>query len=268
MNRGDIVSIPLMKGNRKLESFGFKLSYSGGAHISRTMMLKEVTRLLEATSPTATSEEYRRAVFYDNTLGKATETTRAKTFRHLRELYGLSANVPLFRIYRELMLSDPLSAPLLSLLVAWARDPLLRATTSVVLDAGMGEEVARESLQHALTEIFPGQYSSLNIAKIARNAASSWMQSGHLTGRLKKVRCRVQARPAALALALLLGYVSSVRGEQLFTSSWCQLLDLTGSQARSLAAQTHREELLTMRAIGTVVEINFPRFSRLLEEFA
>ena len=162
---------------------------------------------------------------------------------------------------------DPQSAPLLSLLAAWTRDPLLRATTLAILDTEVGVEVTREALQRALTETFPGQYSPLNIAKVARNAASSWTQSGHFSGYTKKVRCRVQPGSVAVTLALLLGYVSAWHGEQLFASPWCQLLDLTGPQARSLAAQAHREELLTMKAIGSVVEINFPRFNRFLEGF-
>ena len=268
-----LMVLPLIKSsvafpevNTRLESFGFKLSV-GGTHTSRTMMLEEITRLLGTTGPTATIEEYRRATVHDNALGKETETTREKTFRHLRELYGLSEKVPLFGIYRELMRFDPQSAPLLSLLVAWTRDPLLRATTPVILTAGVNVEVAREALQRVLRETFPGQYSPLNIAKIARNAASSWTQSGHLTGHTKKIRCRVEPGPAAVTLGFVLGYVSGWRGEQLFSSPWCQLLDLTRDQVRSLAFQAHREELLTMKAIGSVVEVSFPRFSRFLGSF-
>jgi hypothetical protein len=96
----------------QLEAFGFKLT-EGGAHISRTLMLKEINRVLASSVPEANSEDYQRAVINENVLGKATETTRQKTFRHLRELYALSPKVPIFSIYRDLMKFDPQSGPLL-----------------------------------------------------------------------------------------------------------------------------------------------------------
>lgn len=250
----------------RLQAFGFKLT-GGGAHISRTMMLEEVTQLLASTSASATTEGYRQAAIERNALGKSTETTRVKTFRHLRELYGLSEGVPLFAIYRELVHFDLPSAPLLSFLVAWARDPLFRATTPAVRSANVGVEVTRDDLQRVFMGTYPSQYSALNVAKIARNAASSWTQSGHLSGRTTKIRCHVEARPAALTLSLLLGHITELGGERLFSSIWCQLLDLNAAEARSLATTAHREGLITMRGIGSVVDISFPRFNKYLEGF-
>jgi hypothetical protein len=127
--------------------------------------------------------------------------------------------------------------------------------------------VSGDNFQQALTEAYPHQYSANNIGKIARNAASSWTQSGHLSGRTKKIRTRVHARPAAVTFALILGHIAGVAGEQLFSSIWCRLLDLNASEARSLAEQAHRQELLTLRAIGPVVEISFPRLQQVLKGF-
>lgn len=160
-------------GNRSsLERFGFKLS-AGGAHISRTIMLKEIARLLTSSDFADGIDDYNRAVIEKNALGKRTETTRQKTLRHLRELYALSSEVPIFLVYRELTKVDPHCAPLLSLLIAWGRDPLLRATTPAVLNATIGDRVSGDDFQQVLTEAYPHQYSEKNIGKIARNAASS-----------------------------------------------------------------------------------------------
>jgi hypothetical protein len=252
--------------NGQLEAFGFKLT-EGGAHISRTIMLKEINRLLASSAPGTSAEDYQRVVISENLLGKATETTRQKTFRHLRELYALSPKVPIFSVYRELTKFDPQSGPLLSLLITWARDPLLRATTSAILGATIGDQVRSDDLQQALTEAYPHQYSANNIGKIARNAASSWAQSGHLTGRAKKIRSRVQPRPAAVTFALILGHVAGAAGGQLFSSIWCRLLDLNPSEARSLAEQAHRQELVTLKAVGSVVELSFPRFGLFLKGY-
>jgi hypothetical protein len=254
----------LPENQSQLEAFGFKLT-EGGAHISRTIMLKEVNRLLASSASEAGAADYQRAVVSENVLGKATETTRQKTFRHLRELYALSPKIPIFCVYRELMKFESQSAPLLSLLIAWARDPLLRATTPAILGATFGDQVRGDDLQQALTETYPHQYSAKNLAKVARNAASSWTQSGHLTGRTKKIRSRVEPRAAAITFALILGHVGGIAGAQLFSSLWCRLLDLNATEARSLAEQAHRQELLTLRALGPVVEITFPRFQQFLK---
>jgi len=160
---------------------------------------------------------------------------------------------------------DSQSAPLLSVLIAWARDPLLRATTPAISQASFGDSVRSDDLQQALTEAYPHQYSAITIGNVARHAASSWTQSGHLTGRTKKIRSRVQPRPAAVTFALILGHVGGVAGTQLFTCVWCRLLDLNATEARSLAEQAHRQELLTLRAMGSVVEISFPKFREFLK---
>lgn len=254
------LSLPL--SNTDLESFGCKLT-PGGTHNSRTIMLDEVSRLLEALPEDATFHDYSTAILSDNVLGKKTLATRKKTLRHVRELYGLDEGVPVFSAYRFLCNHDPLSIPLLSLLTAWSRDTLLRATTPVVINTPAGSAVKKEDLERELSNTFPDQYSSLNAAKIARNASSSWTQSGHLMGRSRKTRHIVDARPAALALALILGQAGGLDGEQLFNSPWCRLLDLNPSQARILAGQAHREGLLTMKAIGSIVEILIPCFERL-----
>jgi hypothetical protein len=162
---------------------------------------------------------------------------------------------------------DPQAAPLLSLLIAWARDPLLRGTTPAILRSTFGDRVSSDDLQQALAEAYPHQYSANNIGKISRNAASSWTQSGHLAGRTKKIRSRVDPRPAAVTFALILGHVAGIAGAQLFSSIWCHLLDLNASEARSLAEQAHRLELITLRAISSVAEISFPRFEKFLKDF-
>jgi len=248
----------------QLEAFGFKFT-EGGAHTSRTIMLKEITRLFSSAGIDATDEDYRRLVVVENILGKGTETTRIESLRRLRELYALSHKVPIFAVYRALMKFDPQSAALLSLLITWARDTLLRATTPAILNAAVGVRVTGDDFQQALIEAYPHQYSAKNPAKVARNAASSWTQSGHLTGRTHKIRSRVEPRPTTITFALILGYVGGVAGAQLFSSVWCRLLDLNATEARSLAEQAHRQELLTLRALGSVVEITFPRFQQLLK---
>ena len=110
-----------------------------GTHTSRTMMLTELRALLESAGPDATYADYQDATIRENACGKATLSTRSKTFRHLRELYALEPGVPLFYALRLLWQSDPTAQPLLAALCAAARDPMLRTTIELILALAPGE---------------------------------------------------------------------------------------------------------------------------------
>ena len=194
-------SLGFPSASAALEKFGFKFS-SGGAHISRTMMLAELSAVLASVPQGSGAADYREAILGQNVLGKTTDSTRQKSLRHLRELYALDEATPIFGLLRTFHATDAASFPLLAMQVAWARDPLLRATSSPVMDASEGERVETASLAQALEAAFPNQYSELNRNKIARNAASSWTQSGHLAGRAKKTRLRIKPTLVAVTMAL------------------------------------------------------------------
>lgn len=240
-----------------LEGFGLKFT-PGGAHISRTMMLAELQSLLSAVSPDATAAEYRDAIVLNNVLGKTTVTTRQKSLRHLRELYALDPNTPIFRLLRQLHGIDAASLPLLALQVAWARDPLLRATTGPILEASQGDRIESSHLSKAVEEVFPCHYTEAIRDKVGRNAGSSWTQSGHLVGRATKTRGQLRPSTVTVTLALFLGQVAGFHGATVFTNPWCRLLDLSPEEARRRGSEAHRAGLLNLRAVGDVVEIDFP----------
>jgi hypothetical protein len=226
-------SIGFPSASPALETFGFKFS-SGGAHISRTMMLAELGAVLANVPQGFSADDYREAVLSRNVLGKTTDSTRQKSLRHLRELYALDEATPIFGLLRKLHAADAASLLLLALQVAWARDPLLRATTQSVMDAAEGERVEVASLAQALEVTFPNQYSELNRNKIARNAASSWTQSGHLAGRTKKTRQRIKPTIVAVTMAFFLGDIAGYHGAAVFSNPWCRLLDLDSDRAKAM----------------------------------
>ena len=246
----------------ELEAFGMKFS-DGGAHISRTIMTAELASTLGLVPQGSSADVYRSSAIDRNILGKTTVSNRQKSFRHLRELYALDESVPIFSLLRTLNAVDPSSQQLLALQVAWSRDPLLRATSESVLAAGIGDLVAASDLAHAIHSAFPGQYSELNCAKIARNAASSWTQSGHLSGRTGKQRQKVTASHSAVTMALFLGSVAGYNGTHALSNPWIRLLDLSEDGARNAAQLAHRAGLLNLRAVGEVVEITFPMLDSL-----
>lgn len=226
-------------------------------------MLAEIDAVLRAVPRGSAAVDYRDAIVRRNIVSKATVSTREKTLRHLRELYALDESTPIFGAMRKLHAADASSLPLLALLVAWSRDPLLRSTTPPVLEASEGDRVETAVLALAVQEAFPDQYSELNRNKIARNVASSWTQSGILIGRTKKVRRRMTPGLAAVTMALFLGQVAGFHGPSIFASPWCRLLDLGADRAASFGAEAHRAGLLNLRSVGDVIEVNFP----LLVEF-
>ena len=224
-------------------------------------MLAELGAVLASVPPGSTAADYREAILQRNVLGKTTDSTRQKSLRHLRELYALDEATPIFAVLRKLFGMDAGSLPLLAVQVAWARDPLLRATTPPIMDASEGERVETMSLAEALESAFPNQYSELSRNKVARNAASSWTQSGHLAGRTNKIRRRVSPSVVAVTMALFLGDMAGFHGAAVFSNPWCRLLDLNPDRAKAIGFEAHRAELLNLRAVGDVVEIGFPRFA-------
>jgi hypothetical protein len=243
-----------------LEKFGLKFS-SGGAHISRTMMLAELGAVLAHVPQGSTADDYREAILERNVLRKTTDSTRKESLRRLRELYGLEEATPIFGLLRKLQASDAASLPLLAFQVAWGRDPLLRATTTPVLDAVEGELVETSTLAQAFEAAFPNQYSELSRNQTARHAASSWTQSGHLAGRAKKIRQRIVPTALVVTMALFLGNIAGYHGSEVFSNPWCRLLDLNPDQAKALGFEAHRAGFLNLRAVGEIVELSFPLFA-------
>ena len=226
-------------------------------------MLAELDAVLAAVPVGSGVADYRDAILQRNVLGKTTDSTRQKSLRHLRELYAIDESTPIFDLLRKLQSIDASSLPLLAVQVAWARDPLLRATTQPIMDASEGERVETASLALALEATFPNQYSELNRDKIGRNAASSWTQSGHLAGRAKKTRQQIKPTVVAVTMALFLGDIAGYHGAAIFSNPWCTLLDLNTNRARVMGQEAHRAGLLNLRAVGEVVEVSFPLLAEL-----
>jgi hypothetical protein len=239
------------------ESFGFR-NGPRGVHTSRTIMFAELHDLLAALPATATREEYRQAILRDNVLGKKTLATRRGTAKRLGELYALDLRVPLFRLLRFFWKVDQEGRRLLAFLCASARDPLLRLTAPPVLTAKEGETVAKESLEKAVEEADPDRFKPGICQAIARRAASSWTQAGHLSGHVVKKRSHPVVTPANTAYALVLGYLCGVRGQLLLTTYWARLLDEPTNRIARLAAEASRRGWLNFRQAAGVIEIRFP----------
>jgi hypothetical protein len=222
------------------------------------MMLEDLIVLLERTPPDASLDDFRRVILDENLLNKKTESTRRETLRRLRELYTLDMGKLVFRVLRDYWPHDPAGRPLLALLAALARDPLLRISSTVVFNSRPGSGVPVSLFDDALSRAIPGNFGPKIQTATARHIASSWEQSGHLSGRAPKTRSAVRPTPWAVAFALFLAYLAGERGEYLMSSQWLLAIDVQPSEAGEHIAAAHRRGLLNFFRSGSVVQITFP----------
>ena len=259
------MSIPL--SNAFPEQFGFRAG-DRGTHTSRTIMLAELRTLLDHLPVDASRDAYRRVIIEDNVLGKKTLATRRGTAKRLGELYALDPDVSLFRVLRWFWQRDCEGRPLLALLCAAARDPLLRLTADSILNASEGQVVTANDLDETLARTVAHRLQPAIRAGVARRAASSWTQSGHLRGHSRKIRQRPNVSPGVVGYALSLGYLQGLRGSLLFSTFWARLLDLSPIPLAGLAEEASRRAWINYRHAGGVVDVRFPALLTPTEEEA
>jgi len=241
-----------------LIKFGFSFE-RGGAHIARTMMLSELRALLSyVDKPEVPKNFYLSAIKEDNCLGKRSVRTRLLTYRHLADLYSLDSADILFRALLFFWNRDSTGQPLLALLCAYARDAVLRSTAQFIFVYPTGTVVARESLECYIESQEPSRFSAATLKSTAQNISSTWTQSGHLAGRVKKIRTNATPTAGNVSYALLLGYLSGFRGQSLFQTEYVKLLDCSIEQAIELAEEASRKGWVVFKRVGNIIEVLFP----------
>ena len=241
------------KTEEQLTNFGFRTS-GGGAHQSKTMMLAEVESLFSTGDTNANSLKI--AAIEDNIMGKSTENTRRITYRHLSSLYGFSDQRPITKVMMGLWPLDREGHALLTLLVALARDPLLRDTAKLVLETPVGQSLQRSNFEEALFSAHPDRFSYKMVHSMAKNCASTWTHSSHLSGRAKKIRQHVSATPHATALAALCATAAGYGGPAILASVWMKALELSPEQALDQMRRAESLGLARVRSAGDVTEIS------------
>lgn len=239
------------------EELGFR-SGPGSVHESRTIMLEELGLLLDAVPSDAQADRYLRAIIDDNVLGKATQSTRQKTAKYLTALYALDSSRAVFRVLRHFWAADQPGKPMLAYLAATARDSLLRQCAEDLLAVSQGQAYDATAIALALADRYPARFRPSTLQATAQRLASSWTQSGYLTGKVAKRRSRPVVTPQVAAYALVLGQLTGLRGQNQFGSLWARLLDRSPAEVMELAAEASRQGWLRLKAAGSVIEITFP----------
>jgi hypothetical protein len=248
--------INLMSSDDLPQRLGFR-NGAVGTHTSRTIMYGELCSLMDLVVEEPSKNEYLTAIIEHNALRKPTAATRKLTAQRLTELFSLDPNVPLFRVLRRFWNADVAGRPLVALLCALARDPLLRATAEPVLAMSPGEELSRQKMTDAVRLAVEGRLNDATLDKVVRNASSSWAQSGHLKGRTRKFRQAIHPTPLSTAYALILGYLAGLRGGRLFETIWTRVLDASSAELRNSATEAKRLGGLDLKTAGDVIEVGF-----------
>lgn len=233
-------------------------------HVSRTLMVKELSRLLSVVPVDADYEAYVHAVLVENVLLKRTVSNREKTLRFLRELYALDPANPVFCALSRLWREEPSDEgrSLLALLAALYRDEVLRPTYQVVRSASPGDELSKHDFANAVQEAYPGRFGEASREKIGRNIAATWTQSGHLSGRYTKTRALVVPTPTTAAFAFFLGWLDGERGLRLYETAWASVLDVDEWALDELVFRASQRGWATYKRLGDVVEIDLAPLAR------
>lgn len=220
-------------------------------------MLRDLEELFSSVPADSEQAAYAEAVVEENLLGKQTAATRRLSYQRLRELYGLDPRIQLFRVLRRLWGMDRSGRPRLAVLTAMARDPLLTATAPVVVLLEPGQEMMRSAVLAKLRGTVDDRLNEAVLDKVARNTASSWAQAGFLQGRVRKVRCRVEPTPGAVALALWLGWQEGCAVARLLDSPWARVAGDGGpAELQPVALKASQIGLIRARAAAGVLSID------------
>jgi len=230
------------------------------------MMLAELRSILGDVPADASHDAYGRAILDDNVLGKATRTTRERTAQRLTELYILDPTSKPYHVFRRLWSEDLRNQPMLALLMACWRDPLLRQLTPFVIELPAGHVLTSRQTVEQLKQVYPQRFGENTLASVARNLAASWTLAGYLGGKVKKSRSRPHVTPLVTSFALFLGYLRGGRGDVLLDSPWSRLLERSRNELIDLAAEASKQGWIRYKAAGAVTEITFPAWQAAVKE--
>jgi hypothetical protein len=229
---------------------------SKGTHTTRTSMQTELNEVMEGVPAFASREDYQRAIVDENLLGKRSTSNRILSNQRLGELYGLDRGLLLFRVLRHLWSADSASRPMLAHLCALARDPLLRASAEYVVPLPLATECVRGEFLACLRSHVETRLNDASLDKVARNAGSSWSRSGHLDGRVRKIRTAAPASFGSVAYAIWLGHLEGRVADELFTSFWMSMFDAPRAELLDHAIRAKQMGLIRATIGAGIIQVD------------
>ncbi|HNJ80818.1 MAG TPA: hypothetical protein PLK36_06485 [Methanoregulaceae archaeon] len=228
-----------------------------GAHTARTIMVKELTLLFNATYKDSPFKDIRYKVINENILHKKSISGREKSFSFLKRMYSLDQNLPIYNALRwAWSVSDSNEHSLIALLCALSRDTSLRITAPYIHSLLPGKRVDKEKISSLIEQAFPNRYSQAVIASMTRNLLSSWTQSGHLHGLAEKTRIKANSNVGSCIFAVALGHLAGYRGRMLLDTIWIRTLDATDYDIQEYLQRAMKKGWIRYKQSGGMMEIS------------
>ncbi|MCP1715431.1 hypothetical protein J2T58_001296 [Methanocalculus alkaliphilus] len=247
--------MPLEAPKAGTDSDDYGFTSIASAHTGRTMMLNELSRILDSTSWDCPAEEIKRLIVEENILKKTSISSRKKSYYHVEILYSLDIQNPLFAALRFFWDEAPDERPLIALEAALFRDHILRYSAQKILPLECDTPITKEEMIGFIEQEYGKRYSPKLIDSTSRNLLSSWVQSGHLRGRIRKIRRRAQAGPASLTYAIYLGQLTGLQGASLFDTVYVDALDATDTEIQAYLHAAMKKGWLIYRSAGGIIEL-------------
>lgn len=218
-------------------------------------MFNELSCILDATPIDCPINEIKRLVMDENILQKSTFSGRKMSFYRLKLLYSFDIHNPVFSGLRFFWNESPEERPLIALEAALERDHILRFSAQKILPLESDTLITKEEMQEHIQKEYKKDYTQKMIESITRNLLSSWVQSGHLSGKLKKIRRKAKAGPASLTFALYLGQLIGLQGTSLFDTVFVHALDATNTEIQAYLHAAMKKGWLIYRSAGGIIEL-------------
>ena len=241
----------------QINNFGINYERAG-IHTRRTIMFDDLSRLLDySENKDLTSDEYKSLIVDENCLGKNSVKTRTLSYQYLSDTYLLNQDIILFRALLYFWKRDEKAHSQLAMLCAYNRDALFRMVTPYILSLSEGSLLQKVDVEEYIESKQPDRFSQSTLESTVRNLNSSFTQAGHLHGRVKKIRTKLEATAAAVSYSLFIGYIQGLRGEMLLESEYMKLLECNYEQAVELALEASRKGWMIFKKVGNVIEVSF-----------
>ena len=243
------------------DSLGFSQSV---VMSSRSVMLRELRDLVSIAPADSDTLALQRLVVDEDALHKPSAANRIKTFSFLRSLYGLNPHLPIYREFSRLCHLSPVDTTVLAGSLAFSREPVLKACANMVLDTPIGKPLGREDFEAWVRQYAPGRYSQAMYASFSHNLYASFFQLGFLSEAAGKTRIRKRrdVRPAAVAYAAFLDWLTGLNGITLLTGAFSKTLELTKDEHLNLLSAAGQQGLLRVALAGGVLQLDFPNWLR------
>ena len=237
-------------------NLGFATS---GVMSSRSVMLPELSQLLQAAQAGADTDNLQALVVEQDVLHKPSAANRLKTFNFLRGLYGLNPSYALCREFSRLESLSTTELPVLAGTLAFAREPVLRDCADMVMSTEIGKSLGREDFENWIRQHLPGRYSESMYISFSHNLYASFYQLGFLGEASGKIRIRKRrdVRPIAIAYAAFLDWLNGLNGMSLLEGDFMKTLELGKDESLSLISSAGQQGLIGVALAGGVLQLDF-----------